>query len=117
VDGNPVTLRPNASKTFMIAEDGDADYLGIIAMVRVADVPAASMDQVVGLQCEMNSSSHAFTSWNETTSFVLSRSEDLVHWKQLPETLGASSYEDLIQASNVFYRIERVTADSLEFPE
>ena len=116
-DGNPVTLRPNASKTFMIAEDGDADYFGLIALVRVADEPAASMNQLVGLKCEMNSSSRAVSSWNEAASFVLSRSEDLIHWTQLPETLGASSYEDLIQASDAFYRIERPSPELLGFAE
>jgi hypothetical protein len=109
-DGSPVTLRPNASGTFAIAEDGDADYFGLIALVRVADLPAASMNELIGLQCAMDSSGNAVTSWNEATSLVLSRSEDLVHWTPLPETSGASSHVDTMRASEAFYRIEQAPA-------
>jgi hypothetical protein len=107
---NPVTLRPNASKTFMIADNTQDDSIGLIALVRVADVPAASMAQLVGHQCTIDSSGNAISTWNESTSFILSRSEDCMNWTPLPETIGASSYVDTIQAPAAFYRIRQAPA-------
>jgi hypothetical protein len=109
-DGDLVTIHPNASGTFAIAEDSQADYFGLIALVRVAAEPAASFDQLIGLQCAMDSSGQVVCSWNEATSLVLSRSEDFIHWTPLPASPGASSHVEAIQAPAAFYRIEQAPA-------
>jgi hypothetical protein len=101
-----VTLFPNANKEAIIGYKTNVDELMMVVLVKVSSTAVKSLEELVDMQFTVQPNGNVDLTWNEASSFCLSKSEDLGNWNALSGSQGASSHTDTSNNSKGFYRIE-----------
>lgn len=103
-----VALYPSASKESIIGFKTSVDELLMVVLVKISDTPARTVEALVDVQLTVLPNGNVDLTWNESSSFCLSKSDNLGAWDSVSGSQGASSHTDTSAATKGFYRVEVV---------